>query len=181
MSETSFVNGDYALTPVRQEDIENIRNWRNSQLDVLRQPKPISRAEQQIYYDDNIWPAMRQKEPDTVLLSYFMKGVLIGYGGLVHISWQDRRGEVSFLLDPSLPKLRETYGVIFSNFLELLKRIAFEQLALNRIFTETYDIRDEHIKVLESSGFVREGVMRQHVIINGEMTDSVIHGCLDDA
>ena len=38
---------DYILIPIRQEDIQDIRKWRNAQIDILRQKKPISENEQE--------------------------------------------------------------------------------------------------------------------------------------
>jgi hypothetical protein len=46
------------------------------------------------------------------------------------------------------------------------------------LFTETYDIRPLHISIIESAGFLREGVMHHHVRIDGHPVDSLIHGCL---
>ena len=37
-----FHDDDYCLLTIRREDIEQIRVWRNSQLDVLRQNKKIT-------------------------------------------------------------------------------------------------------------------------------------------
>jgi RimJ/RimL family protein N-acetyltransferase len=49
-------------------------------------------------------------------------------------------------------------------------------LDLNRLFLETYDVRKKHIQIIEDSGFVLEGRLKQHVIINGAFIDSLIHG-----
>jgi RimJ/RimL family protein N-acetyltransferase len=59
-----------------------------------------------------------------------------------------------------------------------MKSLAFDVLGLQRLFTETYDIRNLHIATLEESGFMREGVMRQHLRIGVNSVDSIIHGCL---
>ena len=39
----------YQLIPIRIQDIEPIRHWRNEQIDFLRQEKPISNEEQNRY------------------------------------------------------------------------------------------------------------------------------------
>jgi RimJ/RimL family protein N-acetyltransferase len=178
LSKHCFRDGDYAVVAVQPEHIESIRHWRNNQLDVLRQVSPISQQQQIQYYTKNIWPSMEELQPTSILLSYLYENRPIGYGGLVHIAWQDLRAEVSFLLDPVRVGISSIYGTDFRCFLKLIKRLAFDDLGLQRLFTETYNIRQLHISTLEQSGFIREGVMRRHVRISGVPVDSIIHGCL---
>ena len=176
----SYRRGEYEIVAVQPEHIDLIRQWRNSQLNVLRQIRPISEQQQEKYFTENIWPSMLSSTPTTILMSYLHKAEPIGYGGLVQIAWEDLRAEVSFLVAPERAAIPEIYAEDFRRFLGLLKCLAFDGLGFNRLFTETYDIRQMHIEILEVSGFVREGVMRQHVRIDGRFTDSIIHGCLNN-
>jgi len=164
------------IRPIHPDHIEAIRQWRNQQLDVLRQSRPITREEQERYFATHVWPVTADPQPPQVLVSYFDGELHIGYGGLVHIAWEHKRAEVSFLLDPARGG---RYRPDFATFLRLIRQLAFRQLGLRRIFTETYAIRTEHIAILEESGFEREGIMRDHVIIGGKPVHSIIHGCLD--
>jgi 2-polyprenyl-3-methyl-5-hydroxy-6-metoxy-1,4-benzoquinol methylase/RimJ/RimL family protein N-acetyltransferase len=171
---------EYSIRTVEPGDIESIRQWRNSQMDVLRQKKEISQEEQLAYYSKYIWPTLDYPYPENILLAYLKHDQLIGYGGLVHIGWEDRRGEVSFLLDPIRTSDKEAYKRDFLVFLSLIKSLAFEDLKLQKLYTETFASREYHIGVLEAAGFSLEGRMRQHVIINGQAIDSLIHGCLKE-
>ena len=171
--------GTYAIQPVQPEHIEAIRQWRNAQLEFLRQTAPVSPEQQEKYYASRIWPAMEQAQPAEVLVGYFWRERLIGYGGLVHIAWEHGRAELSFLVDPTLAADETGYRTHFLNFLALVKEMAFRDLRLRRLFTETYAIRDCHIASLEQSGFRREGVLREHVWIGERAVDSIIHGCLE--
>ena len=65
-------------------------------------------------------------------------------------------------------------------FIRLIKKVLFEDLNFNRIFTETYDIRPHHISILEKNGFQLEGRMREHIQINNKFVDSLIHGFLKE-
>lgn len=170
--------GKYSIETVQDSDIESIRRWRNSQLEVLRQPKPISVEEQKNYFQTVIWPSLTEPKPSNILVRYLMNEKLIGYGGLVHIEWEHMRAEVSFLLDPSLASDSETYTECYSNFLNLLKELAFDDLGLKRLFTETYAFRKHHISILEANGFRVEGVLKNHVYIDGKPVDSIIQGFL---
>ena len=176
----SYTIGEFSIIPVQSGHIEAIRQWRNSQLNVLRQVAPISQQQQQSYYENLIWPSMSEAAPANILVSFLNCGTPIGYGGLVHIAWEDLRAEVSFLLDPERAANASTYSKDFSCFLNLIKRLAFDDLGLHRLFTETYDVRPVHIATLEETGFAREGVMRDHVRIDGQPVNSIIHGCLNN-
>jgi RimJ/RimL family protein N-acetyltransferase len=174
-------DGTYALVTVQDAHIESIRQWRNAQIDVLRQAAPILPEQQVAYYAQHIWPALEQPRPANILLSILQGDRLIGYGGLVHMAWEHRRAEVSFLLDSALAAEPVAYGRHFVAYLGLLKRLAFEQLGLHRLTTETYAFRDSTIQVLEQCGFRQEGRLREHVRIGERWVDALVHGCLHDA
>ncbi len=86
---------------------------------------------------------------------------------------------VSFLLEPHLAKANDVYALYFSTFLRLIQTVAFDDLELHRLFTETYATRAHHISILESTGFHLEGTLKDHVRIQDQPVDSVIHGCVD--
>jgi RimJ/RimL family protein N-acetyltransferase len=180
LSKPALCDGNLSLTSVQPEHIEAIRLIRNAQMDVLRQSAPITSDEQAAYYAANIWPDMSRPQPKNMLFAYLENGRFVGYGGLVHIAWEHRRAEVSFLLEPQLAQTSEAYARYFSIFLHLVQTVAFDDLKLHRLFTETYATRAHHISVLESSGFLREGSLKDHVRIQGQPVDSLIHGCVDD-
>jgi len=174
-----FELGPYSVSTVQEDHIESIRRWRNAQMKVLRQSTPISPEQQVEYFSQHIWPSMDVPQPANILISLFKNGFLIGYGGLVHIAWEHKRAELSFLLATERLQDLAIYAEDFSAFLGLIKRIVFEDLKLHRIFTETYDIRPHHISILEMNGFSCEGVLRDHLRIDGRAVNSVLHGCIN--
>jgi len=165
---------------VNKSDIEAIRNWRNDQMDVLRQMEPITKEAQVRYFEENIWPDLIRNEPKQILLAIELHGELIGYGGLVHISWPCRRAEVSFLFASNLEQDSELLNEYFIRYLDLIQEFAFKDLGLLRLWTETYAHRTSHLRMLEAAGFQREGCLRSHVMINSEPIDSLLHGLLAD-
>src|SRR6056297_2367074 len=86
--------GGLALRAVEPGDIEAIRQWRNAQMDVLRQTAPISPEGQARYFAAHVWPEKPKPVPNQILLAIERNGDLVGYGGLVHISWSNRRAEL---------------------------------------------------------------------------------------
>ncbi|SFL45444.1 GNAT family N-acetyltransferase [Pelosinus propionicus] len=171
-----YVSENYTLLPVREQDIMLIKDWRNSQLDVLRQKYILTEEMQRGYFETVVWPSFELEQPQQLLFSFLKQDVCIGYGGIVHISWEDRRGEVSFLLNSERVSASNVYHQDFLSFLNLIKQVAYEGLSFNRLFTETFDIRPFHISILEEAGFLCEGRMKQHVYLNDAFVDSVLHG-----
>jgi RimJ/RimL family protein N-acetyltransferase len=178
LQKNRFSHGPYELVPLREQDIFAIREWRNNQLSILRQQAPLTEEMQKKYFETVVKPSFSAEFPQQMLFSYLFKGDCIGYGGIVHIDWHSHRGEVSFLLDTHRVKDSSHYAHDFAIFLQLIKQIAFDELHFHRLFTETFDMRPTHISVLESQGFILEGRMKEHVLIDGNYIDSLIHGCI---
>lgn len=173
-----YTSGNLSLIPLREEDMTRIRLWRNGQMEVLRQSSLLGEDEQKRYYLEKIWPCFGMEQPPQVLFSYLEGQECIGYGGLTNIRWDSLRTELSFLLKTELAQDKPRYQSLFESYLDMIKQVVFDDLEFNRIFTETFDIRPLHIKILENAGFKREGVMKEHVQIGGKFIDSIIHGYL---
>ena len=179
LPQSEYHHEAYRLVPIRYEDREPIRAWRNAQLEVLRQAAPLTAAQQEAYFQRVVLPLFEQEQPSQLLFSLLHEDKLIAYGGLVHLSWPDLRAEVSFLVGPVRAADAATYRQDFLAHLRLLGQVAFESLKFNRLFTETYDIRPAHIAILEEAGFRLEGRLRQHIqLVPGTFTDSLMHGQL---
>jgi len=178
LKKNSIKDTGFEIRPIALEDIEQIRLWRNKQLDVLRQKKIITSSEQIFYYKNVLFPTFNQEFPDQIIFSYFKDNFLIGYGGLVHISWENKRSEMSFLLNPELVEIENIYDQYFSKFIDFMKEINFSILNFHKLFTETYSHRFFHISILEKSGFELEGLLRDHIIIDKKYFNSLIHSII---
>lgn len=168
----------YQLVPVRPEDIEAIRVWRNDQIDVLRQTKVISPEEQVLYYQQFVWPLFGLERPRQILFSLLFDQKCIGYGGLTNIDWESWRGELSFLVDPVRAKNVPVYISDFRHFLSFIVQVAFNELKFNRLVAETFVFRQETIECLKDFGFKKEGRLRKHVFKRNQWVDSVLLGLL---
>jgi len=167
-----------SLLPIGRSDIEGIRVWRNSQMSVLRQREELSSRDQVKYFETVVWPHTQDLKPSQVIYLLEFKGQVVGYGGVVHIAWEHLRGEVSFLLRPEIEKNFELKREIFSAFLSVITDLAFLRLKINKLSTETFENRGDHMEILEQNFFVREGRLRGHVWIEGVSMDSILHGIL---
>lgn len=171
------VSGPLALRPIRWDDRASIRRWRNDQIDVLRQEHPLSEEDQDRYFLDVVRSQMAVDQPPQLLFGLENDGTLIGYGGLVHIQWADRRAEVSFLTDPARLD-PETFAADWNDYLRLLTSVATRALSFHKVTTETYEIRPDVISILESYGFVREGTHPEHHRVGERWVTSYSHGLL---
>lgn len=175
-----FKRGNLSIMPIRHEDRFSIMKWRNDQIYHLRQNKILTKKNQEDYFKNVVEKQFYDKNPSQIIFSYLEDSVCIGYGGLVNINWIDKRGEMSFLLDTSLKSSKSAYDNYFSKFIILLKEAAFDEIDMNRIFTETYSFRTAHISILEKNNFILEGRMKEHIYMQKEdkYYDSLLHGYL---
>ena len=168
----------FSIETVQPDHIEKIRKWRNSQIHVLRQSNKLTSLQQKKYFRDNIWPDMLKSKPKNIIFIYKENNKIIGYGGLVNISWESYRAEISFLLDTKLAGTLQDTNIYLPNFLIFMKEIAFNYLNLNRLWGETFSIRPKYIHALEKSGFFCEGNLKNHIWINGKAYDLIINACI---
>ena len=169
----SFDN--YSIIPLRKSDIQKIRIWRNDQMNILRQTTILTPQNQLNYYNKSIKKSFQDNKPNIILFSFLLDKICVGYGGLVHIDWNSKSTEISFLNNTSRSKSKIIYQKDFSIFLKLIFNVVFNDLKFNKITTETYDIRPWTIDILEKSGFKRHKVLKKHVIIDDKSYDSILH------
>jgi len=176
--ELTVISADnrYQLRPIHWNDRVAIREWRNAQIDVLRQQNPLSTSEQDHYFASIVLPQLTQKQPEQILFAFLEDSQLVGYGGLVHIVWSDHRAEVSFLTDINRSD-QHVFSQDWFEYLKLLVTLA-QKIGFRKLTTETYGIRPELIEILENFGFTQEGHFRDHYRINGSTVDSFAHAYL---
>jgi RimJ/RimL family protein N-acetyltransferase len=173
LSTNFFSENLYSIVPLREIDMLKIMQWRNEQIYHLRQVDPLTTNDQDRYYSTVIKPSFLSKYPKQILFTFLKENIAIGYGGLVHIDWVNKNAEISFIMMTELEK--EYFVTNWSFFLSLIEKVAFEQLNFNKIFTYAYDIRPKLFKVLEDLNYTKEAILKNHVLINGEFVDVLIH------
>lgn len=178
LKKQNFIFQNYKLVPIREEDMQLIKNWRNDQIGVLRQEEPITKEQQINYYNQVIKKSFSEEKPVLMLFSFLYDDSCIGYGGLTNIDWNIKNAELSFLVDTNRTSDPKMYENDFTSFLHLIFELAFDELNFTRIFTETYDIRPAHISILEKNGFRLEERLKQHKRINDILVDVLIHSCV---
>lgn len=146
------------LTYLKCEDMPLIVKWRNEDYTAARTAFPITEENQYDFYENKIsnrdapvrfwkiiyeqpideWKEEMEKSALMIkitddVLSIRKRDRFSGIVGLNPISWEDRKGEISILVDPS----QQNKGIGSAAFNLLLKK-AFYELNLNHVHGEVY-------------------------------------------
>ena len=147
--------------------------WRNEQIFHLRQQKPLSKEDQDNYFDNIISKIFSQNHPSQILFSYLFEEKCIGYGGLVHINWIDKNAELSFIMDTETEK--DFFSFHWQNFINNIEKVAFEELKLHKIYVYAFNLRPQLYDAIEEVGFVKEAELKEHCYVNNEFKSVIIH------
>jgi RimJ/RimL family protein N-acetyltransferase len=135
------------LKELSLQDCEQVRIWRNECLESLRTPFPLTKEMQEQFYHEVIcnrhararyWGLWETKTPDddlpkelvTVCKPY---DYLIGMIGLENIEQENRRAEISIIINPEYKG--KGYG---TEAVDLLLDQGFDYLNLENIWGECY-------------------------------------------
>jgi len=171
----NYTKNRYSISPLRYEDILKIKKWRNEQISILRQKTPLTDNDQEKFFTDVIENTFYELKPDQILFSYFLDKKCIGYGGIVHIDWEKSVAEISFINETERAHVEIDYYNDFTNFIHLIFQIAFCELDLEKLTTETYGIRNVTLKILDELGFRLRDKINDYISIDGKQYDSLFH------
>lgn len=168
-----FENEGFELVPIRDNDKYIIMDIRNEQIYHLRQSEPLTIVKQEAYFNNVVSKLFEEEKPSQLLFSFLQNDEFIGYGGLVHINWIDKNAEISFVMKTKLEK--DSFDFYWSNYLNLIERLAFEVLGFHKIYTYAFDIRPHLYSTLEKAGYKEEARLKEHCFFEGKFIDVVIH------
>ncbi len=167
-----FDVGRYSLVPIRFEDRMEIMKWRNEQIYHLRQDKLLTIQDQDNYFTNVVDKLFDEAHPNQLLFSFLEDNRCIGYGGLVHINWIDKNAEISFLINTALEKQLADYWHVY---LQLIERVAFNDLKFHKLYTYAFDLRPQLYPILLQSGYIEDARLKDHCCFNGTYIDVLIH------
>ena len=96
----------------------------NIQSDYYKTVKRENQNSDHRCFKNKVLIETKKKFPEMILFGLFEKKKIIGYGGLVHISWKDKRAELSLLLDDRINS-KNLYQ-LYSIFIDLSLHLAFK-------------------------------------------------------
>jgi len=109
--------------------------------------------------------ALAIERPDTVEVVGMARLALGDY----------RSGQIGFALRPD--QWRKGLG---RQSVELLLRLAFDHLSLHRVWGASAPENRASCQLMLSVGMVEEGRIRDHLRVNGQWRDSVVHSILEE-
>jgi RimJ/RimL family protein N-acetyltransferase len=168
-----FQNDQFKIVPIRDMDQLDIMKWRNEQIYHLRQNKAITEADQKKYFSNVVTDLFQQEKPQQILFSYLEGDKCIGYGGLVHINWVDLNAEISFIMNTELEQ--QNFSFHWTNYLNLIEKVAFQELNLHKIYVYAFDLRPYLYDVLVQNDFVKEAELKEHCNFNQKFISVIIH------
>ena len=173
LKKNKFEHENFSILPIRNKDRYLIMKWRNEQIYHLRQNKPLTKEDQDEYFDNVINLLFLENKPNQLLFSFLNEQECIGYGGLVHINWQDKNAEVSFIMNTYLEET--SFDFLWSTFLSLIEKVAFTHLSIHKLYVYAFDLRPHLYKTLEKCGFFLDARLSNHCYFRGEYRDVVIY------
>ena len=173
LSQGNFKSGEFQIVPIRYKDRLDIMKWRNEQMYHLRQSEVITEENQDDYYKDIISKLFTKKKPNQLLFSFLKNDKCIGYGGLVHIDWENKSAEISFIMNTSLEE--DYFEILWSEFLILIEKVAFIYLNFNTIFTYAFDLRPNLYPILLKNNYPLKERIKHQLHIDNKWFDVVIH------
>jgi len=101
--------------------------------------------------------------------------VVIGYGGIFHISETDNSAEIGYgLLQPYWGK-----GYI-SEIVYSLVNYAFKKAQLHRLYAIVQPGNEASIKVLQNNGFKQEGILKESSFARQKYFDNILFGLINN-
>ena len=83
------------------EDCQQVRLWRNQAMSTLRTSHQLTEEIQRKFYDDVICNPGSPHRYWSVIIKD-QEPSLMGFGGITNIQWENRLGEISLIIAPSL-------------------------------------------------------------------------------
>ncbi|NME95936.1 GNAT family N-acetyltransferase [Clostridium cochlearium] len=165
------------LKAIDREELPYLMNWRNRPdfRKYFREYREINLDMQEKWYEDKVI-----KDDSTIMFS--IKDVenneLLGCCGLCYINWIHRYADLSLYIGWNNEYIDDKGYALEA--CKLLFNYAFNELNLNKIWTEIYEFDDKKKSLYDSLGFKVDGVLRKNYFYNGKWWNSYILSLLKD-
>lgn len=173
MNEKAYLSGkNVYLRPLEPEDAAELKRFLTDPAvaRTLQVWRPLTLERERDFITRT-----NASETDIVLgIARHSDDRLLGVTGLHGIEWRDRHAQFGiFIGEPA--EWGKGYG---TEATELVSKLAFERLDLQRLWLLVYDMNERGVRAYERAGYVREGVLREHVYRDGARHDAILMGLL---
>ena len=159
-----------SLYAIEREDLQQLRDWRNNPefRKHFREYRELNMHQQEIWFDEKV-----VKDNSTLMFSIKdNSGELLGCCGFVYINWIHRHADLSLYIGRQDAYIdEEGYA---EESCRLLLDYGFNELCLNKVWTEIYEFDDKKKTLYDMFGFKQDGLLRQNYWYDGKWWDSRI-------
>jgi RimJ/RimL family protein N-acetyltransferase len=153
------------LTAVEKEDLAKLRDWRNEPefRKNFREYRELNMAMQEKWFEQKVLD-----DPNTMMFAIrrLSDGELLGCCGFVYINWVHRHADLSIYIG-----WKDAYiddEGLAPESCELLFKYGFDELNLNKIWTEIYEFDQKKWALYQELGFVQDGLLRENYFYDGK-------------
>jgi len=165
-----------SLFAVEKEDLQHFRDWRNNPdfRKYFREYRELNLAQQEKWFEEKV-----VKDNTTLMFSIKRNddNELLGCCGFVYINWVHRHADLSLYVG------WEDAYIDDKGYAEescrLLLDYGFNELCLNKVWTEIYEFDDKKKTLYDKCGFHQDGLLRQNYWYDGKWWDSRILSVLN--
>ena len=173
-TQPSFVGDKIYLRPVTEDDVVNAYYW-----NVQSEPQRISCHPINFMSASDVVEAYRKRTipPSEGIRKFAVvrcdDKVTVGIITFFGYNSQNRSVELGLIIDPD--EQRKGYG---REALCLLIKYLFKHRGLNKVYAQTAGFNEAAIKLMESMGFKKDAILRDHYFLKGEFHNGFIYSLL---
>jgi len=165
-----------SLFAVEKEDLQQLRDWRNNPdfRKYFREYRELNMAQQEKWFEEKV-----VKDNSTLMFSIKRNNdaELLGCCGFVYINWVHRHADLSLYIGWQGAYIdEEGYA---EESCRLLLDYGFNELCLNKVWTEIYEFDGKKKALYDKFGFQQDGLLRQNYWYDDKWWDSRILSLLN--
>ncbi|GHO79139.1 acetyltransferase [Ktedonobacter sp. SOSP1-85] len=167
-----FTLNSVTLRPLETTDLDTWYTWEyNMELAMLAGWIPLlARTAFKQKFEQRI----NEPKGEMKYFAIDYESQFVGVLQLAEIDHYEKRAAISIIIGP-----KELWGRgIGSTALRLLLDYAFTVQGLERVYSEVYGFNTRSQRLMERTGFQKEGILRQHTLQNGKRQDLHLYGIL---
>lgn len=159
------------LTAIERSDLKQLMDWRNNTefRKYFREYRELNMAMQERWFEQKVL-----NDPSTMMFSIrdLESSELLGCCGFVYINWVHRHADLSLYIGWNDAYIDDAGYAEES--CRLLFDYGFNELGLNKIWTEIYQFDEPKKRLYDSFGFQQDGLLRENYFYDGQFWDSRI-------